>query len=165
MEGFQAIAVDPVGNVWTGWAPTPSLSPVPQTSLRRYAPDGSLLDTIPLPFVPRTIRGDGTGAMWVTDAGCGGSRSIFPSTALSVPSAQLVKVEANGTVSAPMTMPIDDLQVDDNRHVWVATGTSVIKLRPDGTTALTLHFAANFVSSGDGVIYIGDGQKITKLAS
>jgi hypothetical protein len=164
MAGVQAIAVDPAGNTWTGWVPSPALSPVPQASLRRYAPDGSLIDTISLPFVPRNIRSDGTGAMWVTDGGYGGSRLIVPSTQHSVPTANLVKVEADGTVGTVLTMPIDDFQVDDTHHLWVATGASVVKLRPDGTTALTLPYAANFVSSGDGIIYIGDGAKITKLA-
>lgn len=159
---YGTVAFDTTGRLWAGWVPTPANSAVPQSSVRRYTAAGDLIDTLSLPFVPQWMQPDGSGGMWVSDAPQHGTQlALAPDLAAS---RQLLKVQADGTVGTPFTLPLDDFCVMPDGNLWVAGGTSATKLAADGTTLLTVPVQASFISYGDGIVYAGNGQTITKLA-
>ena len=135
---YSAADLDTAGNFWTNVSQaTPPAWPA-EPAVHRYAPDGTLLGAYALPFSPEAIQSDRAGGVWVADQGT-----------------QIVHVAADGTLGTPLTATINDFCVDESGNLWLAEGTALTKVWPDGTLAGTFPIAAREVTAGFGYVFAG----------
>lgn len=138
----NSVAIDPSDDFWVNESAPASAAQI-VASVSEYTSAGALKGTYPLPFAPNEIKAGGDGSVWLTDGSM-----ITPGTAL-------VKVSPSGTVGSPIPMVVDDYCIDANNNVWVATGSSLVKLASDGTQLGSYPLAAFSVASGSGYIFAG----------
>lgn len=153
MAAYRAVAYDAAGNLWADWTDDGVNPPPDKQSLQKYAPDGSLLATVPLPVIPLKIEADAAGNIWV-------SGSTAPGGSTPLPGDTLLKLSPDGSVLATITGPVLDFAIDGNQSLWVATGTAVRKHAQDGTLVGQTAFAATQITFGAGMVYAGNATSL-----
>jgi hypothetical protein len=149
MAAFSTFRIDSAGHFWANKADTVGYSSTLRNEVLRYSADGTLLSTYPLPFPAARLVSDGEGGMWVADR----------------PGGQLLRVQADGTVGAPIGVAANDFCLDAARNLWVATPTTLLKLAPDGLQLGNYPIKAKALAFGDGFVFAGvDGaQAVLKI--
>src|SRR5262249_25562936 len=127
VPGDMALAADASGNFWADWLDGSTQPASHATSIHEYAANGDLLQTIALPCAPARILPDGLGGVWVASTTTIGLN-------LAASSGQIVHVNADGSVGAPISASICDLCVGPDHALWVATGKQLLKYGDDGST-------------------------------
>lgn len=126
MTGHRALTVDAVGNLWTTWADGAAVA----TSLRRYAPNETLLGTHPVPGHIRQIDAAPSGEIWVIHEAAGTTTNPYFAEA-GPSSSHVSKLAADGTLLGTYAVSARRLAFDANGDVWVA-GDTLTKLSSNG---------------------------------
>jgi hypothetical protein len=149
VPAFSTFQIDPAGQFWVNKADTVGSSTTIRNQVLRYGADGTLLATYPVPFPVVRLVSDGEGGMWVADR----------------PGGQLLHIQADGTVDAPIGVGALDFCLDAGHNVWVATPSTLLKLSPDGLQLGSYPIQARSLAFGDGYVFAGvDGtQAVLKI--
>jgi hypothetical protein len=149
IPAFTTFCIDTAGRFWVNAADTVGSLSTLRKEVLRYGADGTLLATYPLPFMAARVVSDGEGGVWVADR----------------PGGQLLRIQADGTVGAPLGVAANDFCLDAGRNLWVATPTSLLKLAPDGLQLGNYPIKAKSITFGDGYVFAGvDGaQAVLKI--
>jgi hypothetical protein len=139
IPAFSAFCIDTAGQFWANKADTVGYQSTLRNEVLRYSADGTLLATYPLPFPAARLVSDGEGGMWVGDR----------------PGGQLLRIEADGTVGAPIGVAAYDFCLDGNRNVWITTPTTLLKLAPNGAQLGSYPVQGRSITFGDGYIFAG----------
>lgn len=149
IPAFTTFCIDTAGQFWVNAADTVGSLSTLRKEVLRYGADGTLLATYPLPFMAARLVSDGEGGMWVADR----------------PGGQLLRIQSDGTVGAPLGVAANDFCLDGARNMWVATPTTLLKLAPDGLQLGSYPIKAKSIAFGDGFVFAGvDGtQAVLKI--
>ena len=151
MHGFSAMAFDADGHLWTNWYDTSGGDVA--ASVRKYAPDGSLLGTFSVSGAVHGLIVAPTGDIWLRHG------TVDPTQVTDYIGHQetqsVSRLSPDGTVLGTYAQPARDAACDASGNLWLA-GSTMRKIALDGTLIKAIPFDAYAIAVDDtGYIWAG----------
>lgn len=142
-----AFDIDTTDRLWVNVGNAPATVPSILNEVACYNADGTKVGSYALQFPAVRIASDGAGGVWVGDR----------------PGGQVVHVGADGSVGAPLGVTATAFCVDGQRNLWIANGSMLLKLAPDGTELGNFPIKANNLVTGEGYVFAATTTGILKI--
>lgn len=144
IQSDGGLVIDSAGRFWTTWRD--SLSSPTINQLRTHAADGTLLQTVTLPYPGLRLKADTLGNIWVLAAG------------------KIFRVDANGTIGPVLDTIARDFVVDPLDRVWLAGVDGLTLLSSDSAVLHVFSVPGHCVARDEHTLWVTNGSEIMQVA-